>query len=910
MKLLISAFLLVVAVSVFGQDRFSFKPTTQYHIIKNGDSLKLGYAGGLNEAQFSTIDLNGDGKQDVVTFDRAGDRILTFLQKDINGTPEYRYAPEYRDSFPDIHHWMLLVDYNCDGKKDIFCYASGGIGVYENTSSGGGLSFQWALPLHNLRSDYGLGKTNLHIYNTDLPGLADVDFDGDIDVFSFSFGNTLQWHENTQPCGLDFHLNTWCWGRFEEGALDNNLTFDACQGLMKYGYPNPPISNINKTKHAGSTSLMLNLNGDTLMDLLIGDVSFANGVAGFNTGRRDSAFISAQDTTFPAYNTPADVYIFPAFFYEDIDFDSKKDLIVAPNIFGGKTVNGIWWYKNTNTNDNPTFSFQDTSLFQRDMVDLGEGAIPVLVDIDYDGLLDLFVSNFGQLKNDLTYKSYITYYKNTGTAQNPQFTWVTSDFEGASALGQQNLIPAFADLDGDVDIDMVIGALDGKLYYYENTGGITTPSFTFRTANWQGIDVGNAAAPHFFDIDEDGDADLFIGEEDGTINYYSNDGNNPPTFALESEEFGGVNVHSQTSVYGYSLPVFYRRNDSLTLFVGSPDQGVQQFDSIEAVMALPSVLNATLGSGNISSSDYNLTPFGAEKRNGRNQMLIKASELKAAGLVYGKITDISFKVTNNPSNYLSQGFTIKMKNADLPNGLSGWETDLTEVYDYIYPVNNGWNTITLFHPFYWDGESDLVVELCFSKNSPNYNIDVELTDVGYPANAYGDVDNWNQITQDGCQMPFLNVDNKRPNMKIKMIPTFIHVDSPVKDGYRNMPAVGNLNYDDYPDMILGNLTGGITFLKGKKYTSSIGVREFTITDGTLSVYPNPTQNRVTIEIPKELNQKKTKIMLYDLAGRVMMTQKAEFANETTVNLSSLSTGVYIVTVSDEERSRYARVIKQ
>src|SRR5688572_5876530 len=87
--------------------------------VKNEDGTLLAtpWAGGLNAAHYNTLDLNADGKEDLVLFDRMGDKILTF----VNDQNKYRYAPEYEDFFPDeVTNWLLLRDYNCDGKKDIF----------------------------------------------------------------------------------------------------------------------------------------------------------------------------------------------------------------------------------------------------------------------------------------------------------------------------------------------------------------------------------------------------------------------------------------------------------------------------------------------------------------------------------------------------------------------------------------------------------------------------------------------------------------------------------------------------------------------------------------------------------------------------------------------------------------------
>ena len=52
-------------------------------------------------------------------------------------------------------------------------------------------------------------------------------------------------------------------------------------------------------------------------------------------------------------------------------------------------------------------------------------------------------------------------------------------------------------------------------------------SFTEQTGTanpWDGIDVGLNSVPTFADIDGDGDLDLIVGEENGNLNYYENTG--------------------------------------------------------------------------------------------------------------------------------------------------------------------------------------------------------------------------------------------------------------------------------------------------------------------------------------------------------------------------------------------------
>lgn len=89
------------------------------------------WAGGLNATQFNTIDLNADGKDDLAIFDRTAERVITFLQ----GNSTYHYAPGFEIFFPEgLTNWMLLRDYNGDGRKDIFTGDKLGIKVYTNNT--------------------------------------------------------------------------------------------------------------------------------------------------------------------------------------------------------------------------------------------------------------------------------------------------------------------------------------------------------------------------------------------------------------------------------------------------------------------------------------------------------------------------------------------------------------------------------------------------------------------------------------------------------------------------------------------------------------------------------------------------------------------------------------------------------
>jgi len=117
-------------------------------VIENSNTSKLAWAGGLNSCMFSQIDLNDDGKKDLVAFDKVNNFAYGIFRCFINnggaGEIKYAYTHQYNSALPPVQQWAYFYDYNNDGRADLFTYNLGGIKVFKNTSTASALSFTLA----------------------------------------------------------------------------------------------------------------------------------------------------------------------------------------------------------------------------------------------------------------------------------------------------------------------------------------------------------------------------------------------------------------------------------------------------------------------------------------------------------------------------------------------------------------------------------------------------------------------------------------------------------------------------------------------------------------------------------------------------------------------------------------------
>jgi hypothetical protein len=516
-----------------------FNLTNKAAISLNGiDTLKYPYVGGFNSPQFYKMELDGDGVKDLFVFDRIGNKVMTFLYK----SGKYVYEPSFETQFPPLFNWVVIKDYNKDGKDDIFSEVdvnfmpepnepinTSGIRLIENISTVPG-KFVWRQRKNEIL-DMGvlqLPPSRIGIAVDDIPGIEDIDNDGDLDLLFMRSGlNVISYYQNlSQERGYGndsilFLLRDDCWG-YTSYLMHTNAFLLADKSSC--------FRNYKRSMHNGTSLNFIDMDNDGDKDLIYGD-NFFNGLVYLENGKalnskgRDS--IISQDTLFPKNTTRASLEVYPASFYLDVDNDGKKDMLVATcHNELGKNKDQVMYYKNTGTALKPVFTYQNSPFLTNEMFDLGGNSIPTLVDIDSDGDLDMVLSTQGEYTQTYNANDRLVLLLNVGNKNKASYVLEDNDFLKINEFNPRIMraIASFGDLNGDGKPDMVIGDLYGKIHYYENSTVGSQIKFTKKSSDYYSMYAGRTAAPQLFDLNKDGVLDLVVGARGGNIAYFENKG--------------------------------------------------------------------------------------------------------------------------------------------------------------------------------------------------------------------------------------------------------------------------------------------------------------------------------------------------------------------------------------------------
>ena len=563
-------FILVLFWSFISQAQFNYEIKEGPLVKVSGFDLLHGFMGGLNSPQFSEFDLNRDGVNDLVVFDRADFKLYTFLRSQKN---QFVYAPEYESQLPAGETIYVLRDMNSDGLLDVFTTSEAGdLLIYKNTTSESDdlLQFEGLGPWYyrnQYDDNYPILYNPLSFANasTDMPGIVDIDGDGDIDIVNYDQFNLTymmykdvraekKWDKDT----FEFQNMDYCFGYFWEG-FDSEIRLNTCPFDLSF-----PLK--LKPRHVGGAGCwFFDEDGDGDMEMYISNLDFkriTRLVNGKSDNNHDYDTMILVDTMF-LDGKSFDSYVFPVGYMIDVDNDGLKDMVIAPNAaFETKEKNQIRYYRNAGSKNKADFKFDRSNFIIEQMLDLGGNSSPAFIDIDNDGDKDLLVMNNGDYYESLGIKDRIALFENTGDAEEPIFELKDSDFLGLTDSSLIGASLSVGDIDNNGKEDILIGTINGSLYWFANEGN----SWKFKTnqlLNYEKQSGESSWSPAVIDYNKDGINDLLVGFYNGNVALF--EGLNKtglPNFKWISSNAWGMKANDwlqnssepKFSSYGYASP--------------------------------------------------------------------------------------------------------------------------------------------------------------------------------------------------------------------------------------------------------------------------------------------------------------------------------------------------------------------
>ncbi len=528
-----------------------------------GEPLDHPFLGGFNLPRPQLADADGDGDLDLFVQEHS-DRVMYFRNVAQGGGAEYRWITDTYEGL-SVGEWFRFVDVDLDGDLDLlaeepFSY----IRYYRNDGGSGPASY--VLATDTIKDVDGEAVFS---DRQNIPNAADIDCDGYLDLLIGRLTGTIT--------------------RYEAETVDEN-------GVPRFEHITDSFEDIEiigamqGSLHGANTMALQDFDQDGDHDLFWGDFFEPGLLLIENTGTCQRPVLRGTPRPFPlgdpvatsGYNAPA---------LGDVDRDGDMDLVMG--VLGGAfnpnrtSVENLYQFEQGGAGD---FGVATTRLIR--MVDVGAESYPAFSDLDGDGDLDLLLSNKIETDNTRTGRIYV--FENTGSATAPAFAargpvpglpdayhfapafgdldgdgdddvilgqwgdavayyrndrdsgsgtsgamprWTLVDSAAATLTRGRNTTPALGDLDGDGDLDLLLGESSGALNYYRNAGGPRAPAFELVSDEFQDIDAGRRSIPFLLDWDGDGDLDLALGSEGSGVRIYLNEGSRSEPVFVESEPF-------------------------------------------------------------------------------------------------------------------------------------------------------------------------------------------------------------------------------------------------------------------------------------------------------------------------------------------------------------------------------------
>lgn len=621
--------------------------------------------------------------------------------------------------------------------------------------------------------------------------------------------------------------------------------------------------------------------------------------------------------------------------FVDFDGDGDLDLFIGGKLESPADVStaGVRYFRNDDTVLNEAASPFPADLGLNEELWDTSRVSPGFIDLDGDLDLDAFLG-----LGDGT----IAYFRNDEGAM-VGVSGAENPFNGVKVGDSFNASPSFVDIDGDGDLDAVIGKYDGQIAYFRNDDGVFNEQVGAGANPFDGFSVTESATPTFADLDGDGDLDLFVGNKEGVIAFFENNDGAFTEVQGAGNPFDGRDFGTDGEDADNIAPAFadIDADGDLDLFVGLGNGEVHYYRNDDGVFNF--VPFNTIGITDVGG-DVN---HGAADLDGDGDQDVYAG--LGDGIIFAFANDggqfISIGLEGHPLDtnivktdyFASPAFADIDGDGDLDAFSGSYEQNIryfqntdgsfTEVSGVDNPfdgLDGGQDESIAFVD--WDGDGDLDAfignkagEIRFFENTDGKF--AAVTGAGNPFDgisfqpdflpnaitrpAFADIDNdGDQDAYIGTTTGMIRVFENDGEGNLSELTGEANIFGSYDFGRDAAPTFSDLDGDGDMDLLIGNAEGLTYHFENLGPASSTFSQMLT---NQTRVYPNPTSSLLQIETP--WNRGEASAQLLTLSGQVL--REEQFAgSQINLALGNLPSGVYLLRIIAKDGMAMKKIVKR